>query len=117
MTTLLDTNILIDHLEGREEAMREIAAARPRAISIITWIEVLSGTKSVNEQGTRAYLGAFRVVALNDPIAERAVILRRRERLKLPDALILATAEVESMILVTRDARLASAAKHSRIPY
>ena len=43
MKALFDTNILIDYLNGRDEAQRELAAYRQRLISIVTWMEVLAG--------------------------------------------------------------------------
>jgi predicted nucleic acid-binding protein len=44
-------------------------------------------------------------VELTQEIARRAVELRQDLRLKLPDAIILASAEVEGCILVTRNTR------------
>jgi predicted nucleic acid-binding protein len=44
-------------------------------------------------------------VGMNAAIAERAVTLRRQHRLKLPDAIVWASAQVQSMALVTRDAK------------
>lgn len=40
---LLDTNILIDFLNGVPQARDEIARYRRTAISIITWMEVMAG--------------------------------------------------------------------------
>jgi hypothetical protein len=38
-------------------------------------------------------------------VAERAVTLRREHRLKLPDAIVWASAQVQAMLLVTRDTK------------
>ncbi len=43
VSELFNTNILIDHLNGVMKATREIGLSRDPAISIITWIEVMTG--------------------------------------------------------------------------
>lgn len=73
MNALFDTNILIDHLNGIEEAMIEM---------------------------------------------RRAVQIRKTARIKLPDALIWASAQAHSMLLVTRNTKDFSASEPGvRIPY
>jgi predicted nucleic acid-binding protein len=44
-------------------------------------------------------------IALDATIAARAVTLRRSHHIKLPDAIIRATAQVRAMLLVTRNTR------------
>jgi predicted nucleic acid-binding protein len=102
---LFDTNILIDFLNGVPEARRELALYSEKAISVITWMEVLVGAPETLEVPTRAFLEAFTIVPLKDDVAERAVTLRREQRMKLPDAVIWASAEVHSMLLVTRSTK------------
>ena len=100
---LFDTNILIDYLNAVPEARDEIARYEGSAVSIITWMEVLIGARTEVEQATRRFLDGFEVVAVDGPIAERAVLLRQRHRIKLPDAIIWATADTRSLLLVTRN--------------
>ncbi len=115
---LLDTNILIDYLNAIPEAKAELQRYEQRAISIITWIEVLIGARPDLAAATRAFLGGFDVIALNAAIAERAVGLRQSRWIKLPDAIIWATAEDGSMLLVTRNTKDFPADLPSvRIPY
>ena len=57
------------------------------------------------EAATRSFLSDFMVVAVDEPIAERAVSLRRDHRIKLPDAVIWATAQVHALLLVTRNTK------------
>lgn len=103
MTTLFDTNILVDYLNGRAEARREIEAASNRAISIVTWMEVLVGAASAAEQDViEMFLRDFRVVDLTHRIARKAIEARIDHRLRLPDAIVFASAEAESATLVTR---------------
>lgn len=102
---LFDTNILIDYLNAVGEARDELARYEGKAISIISWMEVLVGADPAVSDATRAFLGGFELVAVNGDIAEQAVILRRAHRIKLPDAIIWASAQSEGMLLVTRNTR------------
>jgi predicted nucleic acid-binding protein len=102
---LLDTNILIDFLQAVPAAREEMNRYTDKAISIITWMEVMAGAPPPATRGTREFLDGFTLVELDERIAERAVALRREHRLKLPDAIIWATAQVQAMLLVTRGTR------------
>lgn len=102
---VFDTNILVDFLNGIDAANDELHRFRDRAISIVTWAEVLIGATDERETGTRNFLRSFTVVDVSVPIAERAVALRRARRVKLPDALIWATAETTGALLVTRNTK------------
>jgi predicted nucleic acid-binding protein len=104
-SALLDTNLLIDYLCGRVEARSVLDESVDRAISIATWTEVMAGATSEDEAQLRAFLRSFRIVPITEEVAERAVALRRLFRLKLPDAIILATAQTEKRLLLTRNAR------------
>ncbi|MBR1276537.1 type II toxin-antitoxin system VapC family toxin [Bradyrhizobium sp. AUGA SZCCT0283] len=100
---LFDTNILVDYLNAVPEARTELQRYTKKAISIITWMEVMVGADHDLEGATRSFLSGFDVVAVDELVAERAVRLRRSHRIKLPDAVIWATAQVHAMLLVTRN--------------
>lgn len=102
---LFDTNILIDYLRGIEAARDEMNRFEARAISVITWMEVMVGTPPAHAQATRDFLAGFEVVPIDPTVAERAVVLRQRYRLKLPDAIIWASAQGSDLLFVTRDRR------------
>lgn len=102
---LFDTNILIDYLNAVPEARSELQRYTEKAISIITWMEVMAGANHDLEAPTRSFLSGFDVVALDQQIAECAVGLRRSYRIKLPDAVIWATAQVHALLLVTRNTK------------
>ena len=58
------------------------------------------------------------MIDITRPIAREAVTLRRAHKMKLPDAIIWATAQTESALLVTRNTR--DFPKHEpgiRVPY
>jgi predicted nucleic acid-binding protein len=115
---LFDTCILVDRLRGVDAARIEIDACETPAISIVTRIEILAGGPAVAEAATRRLLAQFTTIPLDDEIAERTAGIRRETRLKLPDAVILATALGRGLTLVTRDEK-AFGLEHPgvRIPY
>jgi predicted nucleic acid-binding protein len=102
---LFDTNILIDYLNGVPAARDELDRHEDKAISIVTWMEILAGAAPKVEAGTRAFLDGFQIIALDNPIAERAVTLRKSNKIKLPDAIILASAQANARLLVTRNTK------------
>jgi predicted nucleic acid-binding protein len=115
---LFDTNILVDYLNAVPQARTELQLYTERAVSIITWMEVMVGAAGDVEVATRNFLGTFNVMALDAEIAERAVNLRRGHHIKLPDAIILATAQTHAMLLVTRNTKDFSADDFGvRVPY
>ena len=102
---LFDTNILIDYLSGIPQARLEMERYSQRAISIITWMEVMAGTTQEDEKQIRAFLLTFSVQPVTSEVAERAFDLRRQRKIKLPDAIIQATAQVEDRLFITRNTR------------
>jgi predicted nucleic acid-binding protein len=115
---LFDTNILIDFLNGIPQARDEIARYREKSISIITWMEVLVGANEDVEARTRDYLNSFDVIPLDDKVADRAVRLRREHGVRLPDAIVWATAETHALLLVTRNTKdFGRDAPGIRVPY
>lgn len=103
---VFDTNILIDYLIGREQAQKELDRYSRRAISIVTWMELQIGSRSEAEADViDLFLREFRVIDITRPLARRAIEIRRRTRVRLPDAIIWATAQMESAILVTRNTK------------
>ncbi len=102
---LFDTNLLIDFLNGVPQAREEIARYAERSISIVTWMEVMVGADRAVEEQTRDYLRTYTVVPLDDQIASRAVALRKENGIRLPDAIIWASADVHALLLVTRNTK------------
>ena len=68
-------------------------------------MEVLVGASAATERGTREFLDGFELVAIDQGIAERVVTLRKTHRLKLPDAIVWASAQSHAMLLVIGDAK------------
>jgi predicted nucleic acid-binding protein len=119
VASLFDTCILVDYLRGIGAARVEIEACEERpAISIVSRIELLVGAPASAEEPTQALLARFAVLPLDDATADRTILIRREQRLKLPDAIILATASTHDMTLVTRDEKAFGPERTGiRIPY
>jgi predicted nucleic acid-binding protein len=114
-TFLLDTNVVIGTLDGSPPAVALLeqhgAIPSNSAVSQITRIELLSFHRLSPDAKLRidALLGAVVVLPLNDEIEAATIALRRRVRLKLPDSIIGATAQVHGLTLLTLDERLKAA--------
>ena len=106
MKALFDTNILIDYLNGVDAARTELDRPVERLVSIITWMDVLAGARDEAEEDViDMFLRDFRVVDLTRRVAREAVEIRRSRRIRLPDAIVWASARSESALLVTRNTK------------
>lgn len=114
-----DSNILIDALRDHAGAQAELVAVDQPWISRVTWIEVMSKVDAQSLPRTESLLSAFFIDELDVEIAERAALLRNERRsLKLPDAVIFASAQARGRILVTRNTRDFPAGMPGvRVPY
>lgn len=95
---LVDTDILIDHLRGAAELK---AGSHRLHYSVITRAELFAGTTGT-DLATRL-LAALREIPVDRAIAERAGRIRRESGLRMPDALIAATALERTLRLATRN--------------
>ncbi|MDH5786595.1 MAG: type II toxin-antitoxin system VapC family toxin [Chromatiales bacterium] len=105
MKALLDTNILIDYLNGIEAARQEIERYDAPLISTITWMEVMAGANEEEESTIRSFLSRFTQVPITSGVAEQAVMIRKERRIRLPDAIIWASAKSENALLVSRNVK------------
>lgn len=95
---LVDTDIFIDHLRGSAA----IKVGRNRLhYSVITRAELFAGNSGTDL--TSQLLAPFREVTVDRAVAERAGRVAREFQLRLPDALIAATALEHDLALVTRN--------------
>ena len=100
---LLDTNILIDVLRGEQAARAWLEQQQRPAISVITWIEVLVGYIAQETPIVESWLESFDRLPMDQAVASLSVTLRQSHGLKVPDAIILATAQHHGLQLVTRN--------------
>ncbi|MCB1200811.1 MAG: type II toxin-antitoxin system VapC family toxin [Leptospiraceae bacterium] len=118
MKAVFDTNILIDFLNGKPAAKQELEAYDKKFISIITYIEILVGSESDEETLLlKNFLSNFKLIPVNKNLSLLAVEARQKYKLKIPDAIIWASAETEETILVTRDKVFPVNSPMVRVPY
>jgi len=116
---LFDTCILIDYLNGIQSAKDEIELFKDKAISTITWMEVMVGGDKNPQINIEQWLSqTFTIINLDQPISIKSVEIRKSRKIKLPDAIIHATALVSERLLVTRNTKDFSDSDPTvRIPY
>ena len=118
MVVLLDSAVVAGFLD-REDAfhsaadarMRELAGREQIVVSVITYAELLTGA-GVGHHAETAVRGFFanlvdEIHDVDRVVAERAARLRvAKASLRMPDALILATAELhDAALVITADRR------------
>ena len=98
-----DTNALIYLLSGNR-CMEPFLSA-PLLASVISEMELLSfpDMRENEEKVIRSCLNACTVLPLNTSVKETAISLRRKYRMKLPDAIVAATAVAYGIPLLTAD--------------
>jgi predicted nucleic acid-binding protein len=101
---LLDTNAALYFLGGR------LAESLPGEIcvSVITRIELLCYTQldAAVEDQIRAFLSEIEIIDLTPEVADIATHLRKQHKLKIPDAIIVASAIHANAELLTNDRKL-----------
>jgi len=103
---LLDSVILIDHLNGQAQATAFLRANGSRCcVSVITRAEVLCGFPQEDEHLGRTLLDSFVTLPLEREAADLAGRLRREFRWKMPDAIQAALSLTHGLRLVTRNTR------------
>jgi|SRR5271157_2838705 Predicted nucleic acid-binding protein, contains PIN domain len=119
MRAIIDSDVLIDYLQGLEKAKRELDRYTKREMSIISWMEVMTGADTPEEEkDSREFLSTFTIHHLSVEIASEAVEIRKKFRIRLPDAIVWATARTNGCLLVTRNAKDFSIKEPGvRIPY
>jgi predicted nucleic acid-binding protein len=123
-TLVLDSSIVIgwfdatDALHARVLASLERTRSDERVVPATVYAESLVGPSRRGDEAVRLFdeaLGALpaRVEPITPTIARRAAALRGRyDRLRLADALVLATAEELDAVVLTADRALA---RHTRV--
>jgi len=103
---LIDTNVLIYYLSGRLSGnAASLISSGKVSISLISRIELLSypGANTDGQVILRKFADSLVTFGIDDAVVERTIIIRKSNRLKLPDAFIAATAMVRDLALITAD--------------
>jgi predicted nucleic acid-binding protein len=102
---LIDTNSLVDAQMQRlpEKGLRFLADIinEDFTVSFITYIEFLGYREAT--QATKEFIELASVIEINKSIIDTCVDLRKSQRIKLPDAIIAATALTYGYTLVTNN--------------
>jgi len=105
---LIDSNVVIDYLGSRlpntgMTFMNEIVNDIPK-VSVITKIEVLgfNTTPEANQLLTNFFDDAI-ILSITNEVEAKTIELRKNHKIKLPDAIIAATALVNNYSLITRN--------------
>jgi len=107
---LLDSNILIDILNHKLDLLAFVNTLPDCEIYInpVVEIEVLAkdGMSEQEEIEARALPGSFKWVEIDKPVREIAIQIRRAKELRLPDALIVASAITLNATVLSNDPHL-----------
>ena len=102
---LLDSVILIDHLNGFAVATEYLRTLDGASVSVITRAEVLTRVPGGAVGSVTRLLDRYPTLSLDREIADLAAELRRKFRWRLPDAFQAALAQVHDLKLATRNTR------------
>lgn len=102
---VLDTNVVIYAQKG---ILAEPLPIGHYFVSVITEIELFSlpRIEKEQEQATIELLRDVTVVGIDEAIVKETISLRRKYKLRIPDAIIAATAVITSSELCTNDSSL-----------
>ena len=112
---LLDTNFILGILKSSPAVLSEVSErkilAAECAYSAITRMELLGfpGITSVEDNLIRQKLECFTLASLTTPIKDVVIKLRRTRKIKLPDAVVAASAICTGVELLTFDQHLLAA--------
>lgn len=111
MRILVDSDVVVDHLRGHR---RLVVGGDDVHYSVITRAELYAG-RGTEERRVNTLLAPFAELPVDREIAQRAGRLRRTAGIRLPDAIIAATALHHGLTLVTRNRHDFEAVKGLRI--
>lgn len=105
MENLLDSVILIDHLNGIEKATTYLGNLTPekQAISVVTRAEILVGIGKEEIKVVKILLDQYNLLPIDKATADQAAVLRKKYGWKLPDAFQAALCFQHGLKLVTRN--------------
>lgn len=107
MRYLVDSNILIYHLNNEAIATNFLTKnIDDCCISQLTYIEVLSFDLALSvENEVKKLLATFKIINTSAKISAQAIKNKKISKIKIADNIIAATAQVNHLILVTRNTK------------
>jgi len=109
MSYALDTNSILYYLKKHKNLsdffISIIQGSEPVSLSVVNKIELLSysGLQEEDEKQIKEFIQDFKMRELDDEIVDKTIEVRKKYKLKLPDAIIAATAMINNLILVTHN--------------
>jgi len=102
---LIESNVIIDASKGIISIQRILEEYDFLYTSLISYVETLGFKFSDNEEYdiVKQILNGIEIVDLNKEIADIAIEYRKKKKIKLPDALVLATSKYLKADLITSD--------------
>ena len=102
---LLDSNIIISATNNLIDISSILNQYSQYYISIVTYMEVLgfNFTKEHEEGKVKALLESFIILDVNHKIATEVISIRKKRKIKLPDAIIFASAKLWDCDLLTNN--------------
>lgn len=102
---LIDSNIIIYHLNGENRATEFLKKnLELSVISRLTFMEVLSfDFDEDDKKSVVLFLNNFSILDTNEKIALQTVENRKHKKIKLVDNIIASTAQINNLVLVTRN--------------
>jgi len=104
---LIDTNIIIYLLNGDED-IKSYLQGNEIYISFVSEMELLSYPE-INEDDINEIHQLFKqlkIIDINNSIKEKSITLRRKYKIKLPDSIVLATAQYLGITILTADKQM-----------
>ena|SRR5215469_4267251 len=105
MSVLLDSVVIIDHLNGHSVATDYLRSTSAASISVVTRAEVLAGLDRDSIERVRQLLDRYPALPIDLETADLAAELRRINKWKLPDAFQAALATRYDLAFATRNTR------------
>lgn len=108
MNMLVDSNVIIDYVSNRipEKSANQLDIYFNScfSVSIITKIEVLGfNTQEYELEQLESFIQLSSIVYIDEVVTDKTIEIRRMKRIKLPDAIIAATAIVKNCILLSHN--------------
>jgi predicted nucleic acid-binding protein len=101
---LVDTNLIILGIGGNDQ-VRKLLEGRTIFISVITEIELMSipFQNAADERLLRDFISNCFIIDLDNDVKRMTILLRRKHKIKLPDAIIAAASLTKKLPLFTGD--------------
>jgi predicted nucleic acid-binding protein len=106
---LIDTNAVIEFLDGRLpengiDWLEELIDLNLHSMSVINKMELLGYNGTSSEMNIiKEFCKMTFIVNLSDVITDETILIRKSFKIKLPDAIIAATAKVFDLTIITRN--------------